>query len=65
LGESDSQEFVEFVYMMVESKTNPSEIILKLESVFSEGTENFVISLWKCILFEAFKLEKMKGMYVS
>lgn len=53
-------EFEEYIIKSLYSQVNPDDLINELTSVLDTDTENFVISLWKNLIFEGMKYKKLK-----
>jgi D-lyxose ketol-isomerase len=59
IGE-EMNEFAELICNYLNERTTPMALMLELEDVLDKDTETFVVSLWKNIIFEALKLQKLK-----
>lgn len=61
IGEEGSKEFTDYILKLLSNKeTNPNKLCQQLEFALDQETEKFVISLWKSLLFEAYKLQKLQ-----
>lgn len=52
-------EFTSFVLKILEDKFSSEKMKQELEFVLDKDTEGFVLSLWKCLLYESYKLQKI------
>ncbi|EGC39016.1 hypothetical protein DICPUDRAFT_148225 [Dictyostelium purpureum] len=48
---TQENEFIDFIVDLLESHTEPNNIVLKLKDVFEENAEDFVLKMWRMILF--------------